>query len=173
MGHRTVDIKVEQNSFFYFHPKPIIPFKDSAVQNDINITLEDDTAKFIYEEILCCGRVAFGESFDYRFFNNSVNVRKAGKLIFRDNVQFRPDEFDMAGLGMYEGYTHLANQIFFNVKKSDEWVAEVIKILKNEPEMDGGVTRLGTGDVVVRFFGMSGDPMEKMLARIQKLKDEF
>ena len=64
VGHRTVDINVEKNSFFYFHPKPIIPFKDSAVQNDIDITLEDDTAKFIYEEILCCGRVAFGESFD-------------------------------------------------------------------------------------------------------------
>lgn len=173
VGNRKVTVNMEKDTFFYFHPKPIIPFKDSAVQNDINITLADDTSKFIYEEILCCGRVAFGESFDYRFFNNSVNVFKAGKLIFRDNVQFRPDEFDMTGDGMYEGYTHLANQIFFNVEKSDQWVAEVLDMLKKEPEMDGGITRLATGDVVVRFFGMSGDPMEKMLTKIVHLKDEF
>ena len=54
VGNRKVTINVEKDSFFYFHPKPIIPFKDSAVQNDIEITLEDDTAKLIYEEILCC-----------------------------------------------------------------------------------------------------------------------
>ena len=173
VGNRKVRINVEKDSFFYFHPKPIIPFKDSAVQNDTEITLEDDTAKLIYEEILCCGRVAFGESFDYRFFNNNVTVKKAGKLIYRDNVQFRPDEFDMTGDGMYEGYTHLANQIFFNIKRSDEWMAAVLKMIDAEPEMEGGITRIGTGDVAVRFFGTSGDPMEKMLTKIQALKDEF
>ena len=77
-GTREVFINVEKDGFFYYHPLPIMPYKDSAVENDTVITLQDDSAKLVYEEILCSGRVACGESFDYRYFNNIVSVRKAG-----------------------------------------------------------------------------------------------
>lgn len=169
-GTRTVNINMEKNTYFYYHPLPVQPFRDSAVENDTVINLADDSSQCIYEEILSCGRVAFGEMFDYRFFNNLVSVYKAGKLIYRDNVQFRPDEFDMAGLGMYEGYTHLANQIYFNIEKSDEWIAEANRLIKEAEDMDGCCTRLATGDVAVRFFGKSGDPMEKLLKKIERIQ---
>ena len=168
-GTREVFINVEKDGFFYYHPLPIMPYKDSAVENDTVITLQDDSAKLVYEEILCSGRVACGESFDYRYFNNIVSVRKAGKLIYRDNTQYRPDEFDMEGIGMFEGYTHLANQVHFNMNRSDDWIAEVENMIKDAPDMDGGCTRLSTGDVVVRFFGKSADPMEKLLKAIEAL----
>ena len=43
------------------------------------------------------------------------------------------------------------------------------RMIKDAPDMDGGCTRLSTGDVVVRFFGKSADPMEKLLKAIEAL----
>lgn len=168
-GRRDTYVHIHKNAFLDYHPLPIIPYADSAVYNTYIADLEDDTSQFLFEEILCSGRVAFGESFDYRLFNNLVEVRKAGKLIYRDNAQYRPDMFDMSGVGMYEGYTHLGNQIYFNIEKSDEWIAEALHIMKENEDVDGAITRLGTGDVAVRCYAYNADPIIQLFTKLKHL----
>ena len=43
------------------------------------------------------------------FYHNLVEIRRGAALIYRDNTRYDPRLFDMAGVGMYEGYTHLLN----------------------------------------------------------------
>ncbi|MDY2957303.1 MAG: urease accessory protein UreD [Lachnospiraceae bacterium] len=169
-GTRDVFINMGKNTYFDYHPMPIMPFADSAVFNNVFINFEDETSKLIYEEILCCGRVAYGERFDYREFNNLVEVRQGGKMIYRDNVQFEPEMMDISGLGMYEGYTHFGNQIYFNIERSEDWISEVNNLLKDAEEMEGSVTTTGNGDVVVRVMGYNADPIEKFFRKIKDLQ---
>ena len=57
-------------------------------------------------EILTCGRYARGERFAYRSFRNYVEIRRGGRLIYRDNTWYEPELFSMKETGMMEGFTH-------------------------------------------------------------------
>lgn len=43
-----------------------------------------------------------------QIFLKSPSVQN-DKLIYRDNTCYEPDRMPMEGIGMYEGYTHVAN----------------------------------------------------------------
>ena len=57
---------------------------------------------------------------------------------------------DMEGIGMYEGYTHMAN--IFLTGGSEELQQNIWEILEQEPECDGGVTKLVQNDLAVRSW---------------------
>ena len=111
---RLTKIKVEKKATLSYRPLPTIPFKDSSFINKIEVELEDNSSKLIMSDILSCGRVARGEEFEYSFYHNLVQIREKGKLIYRDNTMYDPKQMEMKAVGMYEGYSHLANMIFCN-----------------------------------------------------------
>ncbi len=166
---RTTKIVLEEDSFLKYAPLPTIPFKDSAFENQISVKLKDHTSQMIFQEILSAGRVACGEAFGYRYYHNHVEVEKAGELIYLDNTRFDPELFAMAGLGMYEGFTHLLNLVFFNIEKTGDWVSQVREIIDETPDMEGGVTRIASGDAMVRILGKGSEPLLKISERIQQL----
>lgn len=168
---RQTRILVEKNAFLKYAPLPTIPFKDSAFENHLEVDLADDSSGFLFQEILSCGRAACGEEFAYRLYCNRVTVHKSGKLIYRDNTRYEPDLFEMDGLGMYEGYTHLATLIFFNLEKSEDWMMRVRELLDETPGLEGGVTRITSGDAAVRILGRGAEPLLKILERIQAMED--
>ncbi len=75
----------------------------------MKIHLEDESSRFFLMEIISCGRKASGERFRYRKYASKVSVWRSGSLIYRDNTRYEPEKMDMEGIGMYEGYTHMAN----------------------------------------------------------------
>ena len=167
-ARRHTKIQVEKNAFLKYAPLPTIPFKDSAFENDLEVDLADDTSHFLFQEILSCGRAACKERFAYRMYHNQVSVRKKGQLIYRDNTRYEPLDFYMEGLGMYEGYTHLANLVFFNIEKSEKWITEVRELVDRISDIEGGVTRITSGDVAVRILGKGAESLLKILDKIQK-----
>ncbi len=167
---RNTTLRVEKNAFLKYAPLPTIPFKDSAFENHMEVELADDSAKLLFQEILSAGRVACGEAFAYRFFHNRVAVRKEGKLIYLDNSRYEPEMFDMSGCGMYEGYTHLLNLVFFNMGKSSQWAGQVRELLEEETEMQGAVSRISSGDYMVRILGKGSEPLLNISKKIQALE---
>ena len=166
-ARRQTKIVVEKNAYLKYAPLPTIPFKDSAFENRLEVELADDSSGFLYQEILSCGRAACGEKFAYRFYENQVTVRKQGRVAYRDHIRFSPELFEMDGMGMYEGYTHLGSLVFFNLEKSEEWIRNVRELLEETPGMEGGVTRTAQGDVVVRVLGNGAETLLKILEKIQ------
>ena len=69
---------------------------------------------------------------------------------------------------MYEGYTHLANLVFFNIEKSEKWITEVRELIDRISDIEGGVTRITSGDVAVRILGKGAESLLKILDKIQK-----
>ena len=94
-------------------------------------------------------------------------ICREGKLICRDNTRYEPDRMSMRGLGMYEGYTHLAN-IFLSASFGD--LREPIwDMLERERECEGGVTLLPEGDLAVRILGNRAQILEEAAERIKGL----
>lgn len=170
MARRRTSIVVEPEAYLKYAPLPTIPFKDSAFENRLDIELKDRTSRLLFQEILTCGRAARGEKFEYRFYHNHVSVRRSGELIYLDNTRYEPEQFQMDGLGMYEGFTHLLNLVFFNIEKSENWLAAVREFLDETDGLEGGATRTAGGDPAVRVLGRSAEALLKAAERIQELE---
>ena len=186
---RTIEVQVDKNAVLYYYPQPVIPFAKSAFDSRMIIHLEDETAHLFLLEITSCGRIAHNERFRYRRFSSKVLLYRGGKLIYRDHTCNEPDKMPMEGIGMYEGYTHMANLFLSKicdekccpesetVKAADsvrniELQRKIGEILDEEPEIDGGVTRLTTGDLAIRIFGYRAQKLQQTAERIKKLYEK-
>lgn len=167
---RSVKADIEKNAVFYYYPQPVIPYKDSAFESNMEFRLEDETSRLFLLEILSCGRIAHQEKFTYRQFISKVTVYRNSRLIYRDNTRYEPDRMPMEETGMYEGYTHMASIYLSRIGKTDmtPLQEEIWQILENEPECDGGVTKLAHGDLAIRIFGHRAQKLQEIAEKIKK-----
>ena len=146
---RRIRARVAPGAVLQCAPQPVIPFAGSAFESRVQIALADETSRLYYLEILCAGRGAYHEEFAYRRFVSKVEITRGGRLIYRDNTCYEPSKMPMRGLGLFEGYTHLAN-IFLS--KPSPGVKEHIRELLEAEDLDGAVTTLADADLAVRIF---------------------
>ena len=159
---RNIKVNVEKDSVLYYYPQPVIPFADSAFESTMEIQLEDKSAKLFFLDVISCGRTAHEERFLYRKFASKVTIYRSGKMIYRDNTRYEPEKMPMEKIGLYEGYTHVANLFLSELedgKVMSEIAERIWEILEMESECDGGVTKLCSGDLAVRIFGYRGQKL--------------
>ena len=170
-GHaeRHSHIVVEPDAVLRYTPLPTIPFSGSDYASTLKVDLAGETSRFIFSEILTCGRVAHGEEFLYTKFSNNITIYQGGKIIYRDNTRYEPAKTDMTGFGMYEGFTHLANLIICNEEKTEEWIIRVRELIDETPDMEGGATRMASGGIVIRILGRSGQKLTDIMDKILQL----
>ncbi len=169
---RQIFCTVEKNAALFYLPQPVIPYADSAFDSSMEIRLEDMSSKFFLSDILTCGRSAYNERFAYRRFSSRIRVYRGEKLIFRDNTCYIPSEMPMEQLGFYEGYTHMGTIFISN--SADNLPQQILDILEQEEEggeFSGGVTRLESGDFVVRMFGMRAQKLQQAAEKMKGLID--
>ncbi len=184
---RHTRIHVDAHAYLDYRPLPQIPFADSSYTTDTIIELGGRTSHLIYEEILSCGRAARGERFAYRDYRSHVRIELAGTPIFIDNTVYRPTDMDMQGLGFYGGYSHLANMVLVNLDIDDKRFAEIRAYLQSqtgeigagagasindepsEDEIAGGITRLASGDCLVKLLGQRAQRLQEILEHIRYL----
>ena len=167
---RETKISVASGGSFCFHPQPTIPFAGSAFENRMEIELEDETAVFQMCEILTCGRYARGERFAYRRVRNYVEIRRGGRLIYRDNTWYEPELFPMEEMGMMERFTHQANLFVTKPEDGEHFCGQVRSLLEEYREScQGGITRLPEGDYAVRLFGWRAQVLEEVSEKILML----
>lgn len=168
---RNTHIYVSKNALLRYMLLPTIPFANSAFSSKINVELEDDTSKFIFSEIISCGRYARGEIFQYKYYKSLLNIKKMGKLLYRDNTFFNPKDFYVDEIGMLENHTHLANILIFNFNLSENRINEIRNIIEQN-SVDGGVSYTWSNDIVIRLLGFNSQSLEKVSEKIIKTIEE-
>lgn len=163
---RTTQVSVAKNSVLYYFPQPVIPFAGSAFDSVMNIELEDETSRLFLQEIITCGRNSMEERFGYRRFSSRVDIRRGGRRIYRDNTRYEPEKMDMEGMGMYEGYTHVAN--IFLTGPLPGLKDQIWDLLERE-ECEGGVTALTGGDLAVRLYGTRAQKLQQITEQIKTM----
>lgn len=174
---RYASITIADGGFFRYNPQATVPFADSSFDSTVEVHLQGK-AGFQWSEIFTCGRYMRGERFAYKRYTNLVTIYRDERLIYRDNVQFRCNLFDMSSMGMFEQYTHMAS-IFVSkpchkedfVKKTSELLQEAEQqgVQGNAPAVEGGITELSDGDYAIRIFGTRAQTLEHLKERIMDL----
>ena len=167
-AERVTSIVMEPNTRLSYRPLPTIPFTGSDFRSRLRVELADETSEFIYQEVLCCGRVAHGEQFGYRNYQNQVSIYKKGHVVYFDNSRYVPQQMAMNSFGMYEGYTHMANLILCNLKREDAWLTDCRAYLDALESIDAAVTRMASGDIFIKIFGYSAEKLLKTMNDIMQ-----
>ena len=187
-ARRETEIRVAPGAYLDYAPLPQIPFAGSAFSTRTRVSLADRSSAFIYSEILSCGRVARGERFAYRRYRNRVRIDVAGHPVFIDNTDYRPGgepgDMDMEGTGLYEGFSHLANLVLVNLGIDEARFAAVRAYLLGETgvigdaaradddaadteTVAGGITRLASGDCLVKVLGNRAQRLQQVLEGVR------
>lgn len=166
---RNCNISVGKNAYLKYNPLPTIPFADSSFDITTKINLEDDSSRLIFNEIITCGRSAMGERFLFKNYNSYLEIRKKNRLIYRDNTMYNNELFNMNSIGMFEGYTHLANMVIVNFNKGDSFIEEVRNIIEEYGEVEGGVTKLQSNDITMKILGNTSQSLINICEEITKL----
>lgn len=166
---RNCNISVGKNAYLKYNPLPTIPFADSSFDSTTKINLEDDSSRLIFNEIITCGRSAMGEKFLFKNYNSYLEIRKKNRLIYRDNTMYNTDLFNMNSIGMFEGYTHLANMVIVNFNKGDSFIEEIRNIIEEYGEVEGGVTKLQSNDITMKVLGNTSQSLINICEEITKL----
>ena len=170
---RTISVQVDPHAVLYYYPQPVIPFAQSSFTSTMTIHLADETSRLFLLEIISCGRNAHEERFQYRRFASKVQIFRGQKLIYRDNTCYLPDQMPMEEIGMYEGYTHMANLFLSRTEYADTLLNEIREILDGDPEIDGGATTLSGGDLAVRIFGHRAQKLQQTAEKIKTVYEKL
>lgn len=164
-ANRHIQLTVGQDAVLYYAPQPVIPFAQSAFDSVMDIHLADESAKLFLQDILCCGRAVRGERFAYRRFTSKIMVYRGEQLIYRDNTKYLPEIMPMEEIGMYEGFTHMANVLLFGLQND---IREDVWELIESSDCEGGITMLSPGDYVVRMFGTTAQKLKNVTEMLKK-----
>jgi urease accessory protein len=158
-ARRDTRIAIGKCAALTYSPLPTIPFRDSAFKNQTEVRLADSSSRFFQSEIISCGRVARGERFEFREYRSLTKVYEGDSLIYSDNAVYVPDNMDMNGFCLFEGYSHLGSFLLINQCLSAEQaeaLREAVYSLKNGV---GGLSLTGHGDYCVRALADGSEPL--------------
>jgi urease accessory protein len=174
-AERDCTITVAEGAFLRFRPLPVIPFAGSDFRGRTRVDLADESAALIYSDIFCAGRVARLEIFRFRRFRQLLEIRRAGQLIYRDNMDLRPalrmesallaesagSAADLSGLGLFEGYTHLASLVLCNTGTGLAQIREILAAA--DKRVAAAATALAAPNTfLVKALGHSAEELEEL-----------
>ena len=114
---QTINIKVEQESYFEYIPDQIIPFRNSRFYQEVHLNVHDN-ATMIYSEVIVPGRVASGEAFEYDIcYIKTVGRNQMGRSRFIDTVKLEPRRENLRASGILGGFLVLGT-IYVVTKES-------------------------------------------------------
>lgn len=162
---REIRIKIGKQAYLKYIPLPSIPFAGSSFSGITTIYLQDTTSKLSYLEILSCGRYRRNERFKFKLYKSLLDIYQMGKLVFRDNSIFEPALTAVKGMGMFEGYTHIANLLIFGFDISEHLVATVAELFAAY-KIDGGLSALLGGGYLIRALANESECLIKCFQEI-------
>lgn len=167
---QTINIKVEEESYFEYIPDQIIPFRNSRFYQEVHLNVHDN-ATMIYSEVIVPGRVASGEAFEYDIcYIKTVRKNQLGRIRFIDTLKLEPRTENFAKNNF--GNLHVVGTVYIITKENfvndlHHEIAEKIRILEAKGKLTGGVSILPARQgVIARILGHSSEDVKKIIFEV-------
>lgn len=74
---------------------------------------------------------------------------------------------ELEGLGMYEGFHHYGTLLLFNREIEKQKIEGIRQLLDDNPEIEGGVSRITERDLAIRVLGNRAQELEEVFDTIK------
>lgn len=97
--------RLESGARLEWFPEPLMLYKEAAFHGQTEVELAAD-ATLLMGEVVCAGRIARGETFQFHAFQSRLRVRREGRLIYVSQTALRPSQFEPKRIGAWGNWTH-------------------------------------------------------------------
>lgn len=130
-ARQWLQFRLDAGAVLEYFPEPLLPFEGAVFFQENDIFLAEDAVLF-WGDILGPGRLAKGESFAYRLFDNRMKIHDAKGLIALESFQVAPAIAAVNGFAVMAGYSHLGSlYVICPEDKRDELLKAFRSIEKN------------------------------------------
>ena len=169
-AEQWVRIDVEAGGVFEFVPDATILFADADLRQRLDVRLHPGALALIYE-IVMPGRLARGESLQFRRYASRTVVRDDTGLILFESSELRPATDDLSAIGRLEDYpcwgsAYLVGDLDAWGIDADAFCAAQLAGLQR-PDALGAVSRLHRNGLVARIVSQR---LESIYAAFEGLR---
>lgn len=159
---QTTHLQLEAGAVCKYLPLPTIPFAGADFRGETTIELGETSALF-WAEILCAGRIARGERWQFERVVSNVSVTRESEIIWCNRNRIEPQKRAASTCGAWEDWTHAATFAAFSARNENqsEMVNLAREILQNGG-WHGGVSALDDG-VAGAILGTRGEALHEAL----------
>jgi urease accessory protein len=169
ISYQTQHIVIAEGATLELFPEPVMLFRDAAVQLETQIEMAPQST-LMMSEITCAGRVAGGECFDFRLWQNHIDVRMNGELIYCNRQRLQPQiNKHFRAPGAWGSYTHWGNFFIFSKNAGAELLEEVREVLitRQERVFSGSSLTPGHG-IAVALMGHHAWELQQLVEELRQ-----
>lgn len=128
----SVAAEVGSDATFNWLPQETILFDDARLARSLEIDLAP-TARVLLAETVVFGRRAMGEVLSGGRFTDRWRVRRAGRLVFAENVRLDGEAFDVMAQPVMAGGAHAALTVVLAAPDAENWLGSARSVLEQAP----------------------------------------
>jgi len=169
-AEQWLQIDVGERAILEFVPDAAILFADSDLRQRLDVTLHPGALALLYE-IVMPGRLARGESLQFRRYASRTVVRDEAGLVLFESAELVPATDELAAIGRLEGYpcwgsAYLVGDLAAWGIDADAFCAARLAGLQR-PDAIGAVSRLHRNGLVARVVSQR---LESIYAAFEGLR---
>lgn len=166
---QQLNVHVADGASFVYLPHPSVPHLQSSFVSRNTFYL-GNYRRFIFGEVLTCGRKLNGEAFLFTKYHSITTIYHHHKLVIKENLLMQPASINVHAIGQLEGYTHQASMIYLqeniNVKNLQN---SIIELLAEEKNIELGITAAPVNGLIIRLLGSGAEQLFSCLQQIHLL----
>lgn len=172
---RKTKIIVEEQAVLDYHPSPVIPFANSTFDGCTQIDLKE-TSVLYFSEIMAGGRIAMGEKFAFRKFENRIQINVEGRPVYLERNRLIPQKQHLEDFFYFDKFSHQGTFYYYGPQiasidtlkeKTDRVVNQYLEAAnKAKEEILYGITEVRKG-VVWKILANQAQDIEEMVKKIK------
>jgi urease accessory protein len=162
-ARQFLNANMQEGSSLVYIPQPLVPHENSIFLSRNKISMSENCS-LIWGEVMSCGRMLNGEVFKFSSYQSITEIFYKGKLVVKENILMKPAEINVKSIGQLEGYTHQASLICIDNKINvDEKMEIIIDFLKQENNIEFGLSTLSVNGMIIRLLGYKSEQLFDIL----------
>lgn len=157
------EFSVGENAALEYMPECCVPFENSASFQKNTFRLKKSSFLFA-TDFVTPGRIDMGEKFSYRKYASDFKIFVDDRLIARERADVRPDDMNISGMGILEGYNNYVSIFIYCGKMNNEFIKEAKAV-----ETEGvyyGCSRVDENLVIVKMLGDSTENIKRAIEKV-------
>lgn len=163
---QTTRVVIAENALFHFAPQPLLLYRDADFSNHLEIEIARGGA-FVGSEIFAAGRIACGESFAFRRYENHIEARYDGALCFYSRNVYAPREDASWRAAAWREHSHCGTLLAFGEGLNESVLEEVRDVLREYSDGVCGASLLQKG-LAVAALGNRAWALQKVFAEVAR-----
>ena len=166
---QSLEVHLQNHASFCYLPHPTVPHANASFTSRNQFHLGNH-CRFVYGEVVTCGRKLNGESFLFDKYHSISHIFINGKLVVKENLLLQPAMMNVQSIGQLEGYSHQASFLYLQQDvQMAEITTQLMEVLSIEKNMMFGISALAVNGLVVRLLAQGAEQLYDCLQRINAI----